>query len=90
MNTDRCRSCGAPILWVRAERGKMMPLDAEPNPAGNIILIDGIAHVRESDLFAITTQERWMPHWSYCPQATQWRKHHEQSEAPLFERENER
>jgi hypothetical protein len=24
-----CRSCGAPIYFVRTERGKLMPMDAE-------------------------------------------------------------
>src|SRR5262245_8356144 len=26
----RCRSCGAPVRWVRTARGKAMPLDADP------------------------------------------------------------
>lgn len=31
-----CRSCGAPVLWVRTERGKLMPLDVFPSDAGNV------------------------------------------------------
>jgi DNA modification methylase len=31
-----CRSCGAEIRWARTFTGKLMPLDAAPNPAGNV------------------------------------------------------
>jgi hypothetical protein len=34
--TDVCRACKAPIIWARSEHGRPMPLDLEPDPAGNI------------------------------------------------------
>lgn len=37
-----CQSCQAPIRWVKTwKNGKAMPLDAEPVPDGNIVLIGG-------------------------------------------------
>lgn len=33
-----CRSCGATILWAKTDTGKSMPLDAEPDSAGNVLL----------------------------------------------------
>lgn len=33
-NTGECRSCGAPIIWTITERGKRMPVDAEPRNTG--------------------------------------------------------
>lgn len=26
---SRCRSCGAPVLWIRTAAGRRMPLDAD-------------------------------------------------------------
>jgi hypothetical protein len=35
--SDRCRSCGAPVLWLEHEStGKRAPIDADPSPEGNI------------------------------------------------------
>jgi hypothetical protein len=38
--SDTCNSCGAPIRWSRTLKGSYMPLDAEPNPDGNVVLYD--------------------------------------------------
>jgi len=44
--TPSCRSCGAPILWARSTRGRMVPLDREPVADGTIILgADDVAFV---------------------------------------------
>lgn len=32
-----CRKCHAPIRWCRTTNGRMMPLDQEPDPTGNVI-----------------------------------------------------
>lgn len=40
MTRARCGSCRAEIIWARTVgRDRMMPLDAEPHPDGNIRLI---------------------------------------------------
>jgi hypothetical protein len=72
-----CRSCGAPILWVLTTHGKRMPLDAEPDPAGNVSLDQhrvATVHTGGSLAFLAVVNERWMPHHATCPQADQWRK----------------
>lgn len=50
-----CRSCGAEILWAVTENGKRMPVDAEPVPAGTILLRH--LHVGEPPVAHITTRE---------------------------------
>lgn len=35
-----CRSCGAGITWAVTGTGKRMPVDAEPDPNGNVVLHD--------------------------------------------------
>lgn len=34
----KCRACDAEIRWARTANGKAIPLDAEPNPDGNVLL----------------------------------------------------
>ena len=74
---DLCRSCGAAVRWVRtAASGTLMPLNAAPDPAGNVEL-DGegraVVHaVGQTDIFG--AGERWMPHHATCPQAPEWRR----------------
>jgi len=36
--TTRCRSCNAELIWATTEKGKPIPLDAEPVADGNIRL----------------------------------------------------
>lgn len=50
-----------------------MPLDAEPNPAGNVELgVDGaIVHAAgQQDMLG--AGERWMPHFATCPDGASW------------------
>lgn len=35
---SRCKSCGAEIIWAATSQGKAMPVDAEPNPDGNVLV----------------------------------------------------
>lgn len=72
-----CRSCGAPIRWVRmAESGRANPLDPNPHPSGNIALdAEGKAHYlkRGQETF-IAPSERYVSHFSTCPNAKQHRR----------------
>ena len=39
---QRCRSCGAAIIWARTQKGKAIPVDPEavnPPATGNILLV---------------------------------------------------
>lgn len=35
---QRCKSCGAEIIWALAENGKVHPINAHPDPEGNYVL----------------------------------------------------
>lgn len=36
-----CKACGAAIKWARTTNDKSIPVDAEPNPDGNVVLQGG-------------------------------------------------
>ena len=77
-----CRSCGAQIIWARTERGKRMPLDAEPvvdvtarglfvlrektNPGGPLALA-----AWGLDCF---TDRHYQSHFATCPNADNHRR----------------
>ena len=53
-----CRSCGAPIIWLRTKAEKHIPVDAASVTDGTYVF-DSKQH---------------QAHWSTCPQADAWRK----------------
>ena len=58
MNISKCRSCDAPIVWLKTKNGKNIPVNANT--------------VEEGDkIFEI---KRHKSHFNTCPQATAWRK----------------
>ncbi len=74
MTTTPCSSCGQPMLFVKTEKGKMMPLDQEPCEDGNIILINGIAHyAKKTDMFD-AAEPRYKSHFASCPHGPSHRK----------------
>lgn len=58
METVPCKSCNAPLVWLRTAAGKAMPCD----PALVTIVTDDGRTVRGR-----------MPHWSTCPTAARHR-----------------
>lgn len=89
MRTSPCNSCGAPIIWVKTERGNRMPVDAEPTDQGNIDLhcpmgeVPSAIYLRRADLEkrrddAAVVGGRmaplYMSHFVRCPFAAQHRK----------------
>lgn len=74
-----CRSCGATIRWAVTEKGKRIPLDADPSPRGNMRLgPDGtainIGSGTEPSLFSEQGVDLFMPHHATCPSAGEWRR----------------
>lgn len=67
-----CRSCRRPILWVRTESGKPMPLDAKPRPDGNVVVRGGRAVYLSRDSTA--TDTRYVSHFATCAQGKGWRR----------------
>ena len=73
---SRCRSCGAEVRWAHTTFGKLMPLDAEPDPNGNVELV-GKGQQQLAIVHAQPTMDgglRYMPHHATCPDAEQWRR----------------
>lgn len=72
-----CRSCGAPITWARSVPGaRPMPLDPEPNEAGNVALERGRARVLAGDALTVHRSlglPAYMPHHATCPQGRHWK-----------------
>lgn len=78
----RCAKCGKPIVWIRTTKGKSMPCDAEPvaykeerggkekivTPNGEVISCTFDARPEEM------TGIGYIPHWSTCPQANNFRR----------------
>lgn len=68
--TQKCSSCGAPIIWCQTPRGKNIPLDAELVDGGNVELRAGIAFVEPPE----PGKRRYRSHFSTCPRAGEHRK----------------
>lgn len=75
-----CRSCGARVRWVRTYRGRRIPLDFEPNPRGNVVLVGGGDTPPIATVFRECQRENvpddvpvFMPHHATCPDADDWR-----------------
>lgn len=70
----RCKGerCGARIRWAVTRLGNRQPLDADPNPSGNIVFTGDLAGADPvvetlGPLDAADTRERYFPHHGSCP-----------------------
>lgn len=78
---NRCRSCDAEIIWAATPAGKSMPLNAKPDPFGNVEVSGDTARPVATVLAGLfledarsTGRELYMPHHATCPQGRDWRK----------------
>lgn len=76
MEKGNCRSCNAPVLWIRmAASGAMMPLDLEPCEDGTVAIVDGQGITKKSNLFeAMIEGPFYKSHFATCPQSEMHRK----------------
>jgi hypothetical protein len=77
MTRGRCRSCGAEVIWAKTEAGRPMPVDVEPDPAGNLHLwLDGNHEYRCAVIVESWPdyRPRFRPHFATCPDAQSWRR----------------
>lgn len=76
LSKDKCRSCGQPILWGKMTgTGATIPLDAEPDPDGNMVIVDGKVHINRGGMFEpIWTGPRYKAHFATCPHAKKHRR----------------
>lgn len=69
--TSACRSCGAPIYWLKHETTrKLAPIDEMPSPHGNCLvnLQDSTYRLALGQAGTLYTN-----HFATCPQASQHR-----------------
>jgi len=73
-----CKSCKAPIFWAVTDDGKNIPMDPDPNPDGNLVVVEeeGGPEVRGAKVTKARTPglfdrhlPRYMAHWVTCPYA---------------------
>lgn len=70
---SRCRSCSAPILFVAVEpKGRMMPLDLEPDKDGTIVRQVDTYYTLQRGLILGLGEVRYRRH--VCPKADTHRK----------------
>lgn len=77
-----CRSCGNLIRWSTTSRGTRIPLDAHPNPTGNIEYRPQAGGPGQADVLtkAALAAARargatlYLTHFATCPNADQHRR----------------
>jgi hypothetical protein len=74
-----CESCQAPIMFGWTRGRKRMPLDAAPDPAGNVAAYrDGrqalVARVLKKGEEPLGYERRYMPHFATCTSPEAHRK----------------
>lgn len=72
-----CKTCKAPIVWAITGTGRLMPVDAEPDPNGNLLLhTAGSIHaiVVPPGARSNFAGELHKAHFATCPYADQHRR----------------
>lgn len=72
---SRCRSCGAPIIWIKTENNRNMPCNPErvmyrAVRGGRERIVTDSGKIEVSELVTDPTQadgEGYIPHWATCP-----------------------
>lgn len=75
--TSTCRSCPAQVVWCITINGKRMPVDAEPGPDGNLILIDDEIFGDQPPMVVNKSNpdvEGYTSHFATCTHSDEWRK----------------
>lgn len=68
-----CKSCGKQIFWAKTVGGKMMPIDAEADEKGQLVVDNGVARF-VSDAPTSRHRARHNSHFVTCPNADKHRK----------------
>lgn len=59
IQAEQCRSCGAPLKWIKSANGKWMPCDAKST---SVVMATGQVVIGHQS------------HFATCPDAGKWRK----------------
>lgn len=83
MREMHCKSCGAAIIWIKTPGGKSMPCNASPiyyiekakSGTKRIVLQNGeVLACEYTEDPQKATGVGYVPHWSTCPNAGDFRK----------------
>lgn len=84
--SSHCRTCKAPVRWVRTMQGKNMPLDPDPVADGNVWIdhweagtpVVGVGLTRDD----VPRSEpcAYVSHFVTCVNADEWRKRGKKNE----------
>lgn len=77
-----CKSCGAPIIWIKTMSGKSMPCDASPlaywkTPCGGTVIVTPNGETLKADLAGspeTATGIGYISHFATCPQSATHRR----------------
>lgn len=76
---SKCKSCGAPLVWIRTTAGKNMPCNAEPvrfdyklGSKDKVVTENG--EVLPAEIRSDGSETGYIPHWATCPEADKHRK----------------
>jgi hypothetical protein len=73
LKAAECRSCRAPIAWVKTARGKNMPIDLEPTGLGTWLLEWEGEVATAHKAVQSYAGPKYTSHFSTCPDADKWR-----------------
>lgn len=71
---ERCRSCGAAIVWAYTASGRRMPVDAEPVDDGTLKLSPRVGQLHVFVVGPHPSEPRYRAHFVTCPDADGWRR----------------
>ena len=71
-----CSGCGQSISWAYTQKGKRMPLDAEPTDRTDqaVYVFDDEQHIRPYQPLLDGDCERYLAHWVTCEQRDIFRR----------------
>lgn len=73
-----CQKCSAPMMWKKTPAGKSNPLDPDPTPRGNVVLVEPDAcRTLAGDELARAREEGvslYLSHFVTCKFAAAFRK----------------
>lgn len=86
MRIVNCKSCGASIVWIKTQKGKNMPCDADAvayqeNYKGKSTIVTEDGRVLKASIITssggglapIIDGKGYIPHWATCPYANNHR-----------------
>lgn len=64
---SKCRSCGAPVKWIKTPAGKSHPVDEQPEKRW--VFIDD---EKFPELQGWNLMDTYISHFGTCPESKQW------------------